>query len=94
MNKKQEIIRAHLICTCDEAYKNRNMVDPTCFLCEYESEIEEMMDEYFQTQVEKLRLGGCIKSVCVSAISCIHKKEGLCTTKEECSARKKMVYND
>lgn len=91
INKKQEIIRGHLTCTCDKAYKRRNMVDPTCFLCEYESEIEEMMDEYLQTQVEKLRLGGVIKSVCVSAISCIYKKEGLCTTKEECGARKQTV---
>ena len=46
MNKKQEIIRGYIECTCDEAYKIRRMTDPTCFLCEYESEIELMMDEY------------------------------------------------
>jgi len=64
INIKQEIIRGHLTCTCNKAYKSRNMVDPTCFLCEYESEIEEMMDKYLQMQVEKLHLGGVIKSVC------------------------------
>jgi len=48
LNEKQEIIRKHLTCTCDEMYKDRNMVDPTCFLCEYESEIELMMDEYLK----------------------------------------------
>lgn len=74
INKKQEIIRGHLTCTCDEAYKSRNMVDPTCFLCEYESEIEEMMDEYLQTQVKKLRLGGVIKSVCPINSSIIIEK--------------------
>ena len=50
MNKKNEIIRKHLNCTCDEMYKTRNMVDPTCTLCEYEAEIELMMDEYLKTQ--------------------------------------------
>lgn len=54
MNKKQEIIRGHIGCTCDEAYKTRGLTDPTCFLCEYESEIELMMDEYLEQQVENL----------------------------------------
>ena len=56
MNKKKEIIRGHLNCTCDEAYKSRNMVDPTCFLCEYESEIELMMQEYKEHHLKNCNL--------------------------------------
>lgn len=46
MNKKQEIIRGHLTCTCHEMYVARQLTDPECVLCNYESEIEMMMDEY------------------------------------------------
>lgn len=46
MDNKQEIIRKHLTCKCDRAYKDRGLTDPSCFLCEYEDEIIEMMDEY------------------------------------------------
>jgi len=46
MNKKQEIIKSHMNCTCDEAYKSRKLTDPNCFLCEWGEEIELMMDEY------------------------------------------------
>ena len=56
MNKKQEIIRGHLTCTCDEAYKSRNMADPNCFLCEYESEIELMMQKYAEQQLKNCNL--------------------------------------
>ena len=56
MNKKQEIIRGHLTCTCDEVYKSRNMVDPNCFLCEYESEIELIMDEYAEQQLKNCNI--------------------------------------
>ncbi len=28
------------------------------------------------------------KHECISAISCIHKKDGLCTTKEECDSKR------
>jgi hypothetical protein len=46
LNKKQEIIRQHYTCTCDIAYKSRNLTDPNCFLCDNETEIELIMDEY------------------------------------------------
>lgn len=46
MNPKQQIIHNHLSCTCDRAYKSRGLKDPNCFLCEYESEIELIMEEY------------------------------------------------
>lgn len=52
MNKKQEIIREHLICTCSVEYKSRNMKDPTCFLCEYGTEIEMMMDEVIHAFID------------------------------------------
>jgi len=52
MNKKQDIIRGYLNCTCDEAYKSRRLTDPDCFLCEYESEIELMMQEYHEEQLK------------------------------------------
>jgi len=48
MNEKQKIIREHIACTCDEMYKSRNKVDPTCFLCNYEKEIELIIEEYIQ----------------------------------------------
>mgnify|MGYP003405405456 CR=1 FL=1 len=57
MNDKQKIIRNHLTCTCDIAYTERNMVDLNCFLCNYENEIEEMMEEYSKSSysIEQVR---------------------------------------
>lgn len=52
MNKKQEIIRGHLTCTCNEFYKSRNRPDPTCFLCGYGPEMEMMMDEVIHAFVK------------------------------------------
>lgn len=58
----KEIIRSHLTYICDEMYKSRKMTDPTCFLCEYESEIKLMMIDYAKQeakrhnkQIEKLK---------------------------------------
>ena len=53
MKTAEEIIRLHLNCTCDEIYKSRRMTDPTCFLCEYKSEIELMMAVYATQEVKK-----------------------------------------
>jgi hypothetical protein len=50
MKTKEEIIRSHLACTCHEMYKTRRKADPSCFLCEYKSEIELMMEEYKQQE--------------------------------------------
>jgi hypothetical protein len=52
MNEKQKIIRGHFNCTCNEGYTSRDMVDPNCFLCENEGEIELIIDEYFQNSLE------------------------------------------
>jgi len=64
MNKKQDIIRGYLNCTCDAAYKSRRLTDPDCFLCEYESEIELMMQEYHEEQLKIQNIPIVIKSVC------------------------------
>lgn len=46
LKSTRQIIEGHLSCTCAEAYKSRDMVDPGCVLCEYGSEIELMMQEH------------------------------------------------
>jgi hypothetical protein len=55
-NEKKEIIREHISCTCDQAYKTRGLTDPGCFLCEYEQEIEIIMKEYLQLPISEARL--------------------------------------
>jgi len=45
--KPKDLIDQHFACTCDEAYKIRNLTDPGCFLCNLnEKEIEEVMTLY------------------------------------------------
>jgi hypothetical protein len=43
---KKEIIDGHLSCTCGDIYKSRKLVAPDCVKCEYEKEIENMMNKY------------------------------------------------
>jgi len=50
MNEKQKIIREHIKCTCLEAYKTRALVDPGCFLCNYDDTIEQIIDEYVEAK--------------------------------------------
>ena len=52
MKTKEEIIKSHLSCICDEIYTSRKKVDPSCTLCEYGSEIELMMEEYAEQKQE------------------------------------------
>lgn len=82
LNKKQEIIRGHLTCTCDEMYKNRKMADPSCFLCNYESKIELMMNEYLELQKKKLSITkefiiNRFKKACKSQENLIRRKNAV-----------------
>jgi hypothetical protein len=43
---QEQILQSHLTCTCNETYKSRNMIDPSCVLCDYGEEIKLMMQEY------------------------------------------------
>jgi hypothetical protein len=43
---KREIINGHMTCMCGDIYKSRKLVAPDCCKCQYETEIEAMMDEY------------------------------------------------
>ena len=49
--KKSELIRAHISCTCDPAYKLRGLVDPDCALCKNEEEISDIMIIYANSQL-------------------------------------------
>ena len=46
MKSKEEIIKEHFSCTCNEGYTSRDMVDPTCVLHYEGGEIELCMSEY------------------------------------------------
>lgn len=46
----EEILKLHFSCTCDEIYKSRNITDPNCFICENESELMQIMQEYGKQQ--------------------------------------------
>lgn len=48
---KSELIHSYISCTCDGAYKIRDLADPNCCLCNYEEEISDIMTIYANSQL-------------------------------------------
>ncbi len=44
--KAKDLIKQYFACTCDEMYKRRELTDPTCFICNNEEAIEDVMTIY------------------------------------------------
>lgn len=53
--------------------------------------VMEAMEEYAQYKVNELNKTDVINQVCVSVISCPYKKDGLCTTDEQCDSKEQTV---
>jgi hypothetical protein len=56
MKTKEEILREYIDgCRCDEAYKNRNLTDETCFWCNNSLDVISAMQEYAESYSSELR---------------------------------------
>lgn len=52
---KEQILESRISCTCNEAYKTRQMADPDCGRCNWYEEILSSMEEYKEQEVAKER---------------------------------------
>ena len=64
-----------------------------CYDKELITRLSKVWDAYYdlKSEVKKLNIPAVIKSVCVSVISCPYKKDGLCTTDEQCDSKEQTV---
>lgn len=62
---KEQILEMRISCTCNEAYKTRQMADPDCGRCNWYEEILSCMDFYAQQQLsaERERAGKLVEAL-------------------------------
>ena len=62
---KEQILESRISCTCDEAYKSRQMADPDCGRCNWYEEILQCMSEWESQQLsaERERAGKLVEAL-------------------------------
>ena len=62
---KEQILESRISCTCNEAYKSRQMADPDCGRCNWYEEILQCMSEWESQQLsaERERAGKMVEAL-------------------------------
>ena len=62
---KEQILESRISCTCNEAYKSRQMADPDCGRCNWYEEILQCMSEWESQQLsaERERAGKLVEAL-------------------------------
>lgn len=86
MTKEEIIISRFGECRCDPIYKNRNRIDPDCFLCEHSEEVSDMMQAFSDQsnselnntlKTERKRSEELLSDILRSHTECIDEKNKL-----------------